>query len=147
MEISWLLALVFVGILIISGLLDSGVPKAYRARSCAGKKWLRGFPHASKQSIRHFLSLFASAFAIKTKHVLQFEPDDELMSIYRARYPSKLTPDALEFETLAMDLEKNHGMLLSNIWHEHLTLGELFAHVNAAQPGVRADAPTARRST
>ncbi|MBI3479608.1 MAG: hypothetical protein HY016_04510 [Nitrosomonadales bacterium] len=148
MEVSWVFALVFVAILIISGLLDSGVPKAYRARSCAGKKWRYGYPHASKQSIRQFLAMFASAFAIKAKHALQFEPEDELMSIYRSRYPSQLTPDALEFETLAMDLEKEHGLLLSNIWHEHLTLGELFAHVSAAQPSVRADAPkAARRST
>ena len=137
MKVSWVFALVPVAILIISGLLDSGVPKVYRTRSCAGKKWRHGYPHASKQSIRQFLAMFTSAFAIKTKHALQFDPDDELMSIYRARYPSQLTPDALEFETLAMDLEKEHGLLLTNIWHEHLTLGELFAHVSAAQPSSR----------
>ncbi len=136
MEFFWIIAIVFVIIAIISGLrdsCDSGVPKTYRARACAGRRWRRRYPEASKQAIRQFLALFASAFLIKDKHVLCFEPDDELISIYRARYPSRLTPDALEFETLALELEEKYGLLLSGVWHEHLTLGDLFDQINAAK--------------
>ncbi len=48
------------------------------------------------------------------------------MDIYRELYPSKWMADALEFETLAEDLEKEYGINFNEPWHEDFTLGELF---------------------
>ena len=135
--------LTILGGVVIAGPFVDTFPRAYRRRECQGTIWRRRFPHESKQSIRLFLHFFAGAFAIRKKHALQLSPDDELMSIYRAHNPSRFTPDALEFETLAKSLEKERQLSLSSIWHEHLTLGELYSRFSAAQPAVPLDVPAA----
>jgi hypothetical protein len=135
--------LIVLGGVVVAGCFVDNLPRAYRERSCLGAQWRRRFPNASKQSIRQFLHFFASAFAIKPKHALRFGPDDELMVIYKAHNPSQLMPDVLEFETLSMRLEKEHQFSLMSVWHEHLTLGELFSKLSAAQPAVPPDAPAA----
>ena len=116
-------------VFLAAGLFDTGVPRVYRKRHCQGREWRRCFPDSSKQSIRQFLDLFASSFAIKSRHALKFSPDDELLAIYRARYPSRLLPDALEFEALEQDLRYKHGIALADVWHDRLTLGDLFRKV------------------
>lgn len=114
-------------VLVLGALFSNDIPRAYRQRRCMGKQWRLRFPNASKQDIRHFLWLFASAFAIRRRNALLFGPDDELLAIYQARYPSKLTPAALEFEILVRDIQRVHRLDLESIWHERLTLGQLFA--------------------
>lgn len=148
MEISTILLALFVFGVVVSVLLDGGMPKAYRARQCQGELWRRRFPEASKQSIREFLALFTSAFAFKEKHALKFAPQDELLAIYRALYPSRLMPDTLEFETLNDDLKAKYKISLGELWNDHLTLGELFSKVSAVQQGTPGDgyaAPELRR--
>jgi hypothetical protein len=103
--VTLLIAIALVGALVVGALLSSGIPSAYRQRRCMGREWRSRYPNVSKQDIRQFLWLFASAFAIRRKNALLFGPDDELMAIYRARYPSREVPDALELETLARDIE------------------------------------------
>ena len=61
----------------------------YRGRQCMAKLWLSEFPDSPKEDIREFLWLFASAFAIPRRQALLLRPDDELIAIYRARYPTK----------------------------------------------------------
>ena len=70
--------------------------------------------------------MFSFAFAIKRKYVLLFGPDDELMTIYRAANHKRLL-DNMEFEILAKHMQKKYRVNLEGIWHEHLTLGELFS--------------------
>ena len=89
------------------------------------------FPQASKGEIRKFLSLFVEAFAFKDSQKLLLTPDDEILSIYRALYPSRWMPDALELETLADDLMRQYGLSLQAVWHEQLTLGQLFGQLQA----------------
>jgi propanediol dehydratase small subunit len=121
-----LIVVTILAVLVLGALLSNDIPLAYRQRRCTGKQWRSRFPNASKQDIRQFLWLFTSAFAIRRRNALLFGPDDELLIIYRARYPSRLTPDALEFEVLARDIQRVHQVNLDSIWHERLTLGELF---------------------
>jgi hypothetical protein len=128
--LSILIALV--AVLAVGGLVTNDVPRAYRRRQCMGRSWRNQFPESSKEDIRRFLGLFASAFAIKRRNALLFGPNDELLAIYRARYPSGQTPDALEFETLVKDVEKAHHIALEPLWHEHFTLGDLFARLSGA---------------
>lgn len=105
------------------------IPKAYRDRPCQGEVWLRAFPNATKQEIRDYLGLFVSAFAFNDNQKLLFTPEDQIMHIYRALYPSRWTPDALEVETLAKDLLSKYELSLQSVWHEAITLGQLFNHV------------------
>jgi hypothetical protein len=98
-----------------------------------GKLWRREFPSSPKEDIRQFLWLFASAFSIPSRQALLLRPDDELLAIYRARYPVSGWPDVLEFETLANDLDRVHQLSLENIWHARLSVGELFA--TPSEPG------------
>jgi hypothetical protein len=79
------------------------------------------------QEIREFLSLFVQAFAFKDTERLKFKPTDEVLGIYRALYPQKWMPDALEVETLAKDLGKRYGINLGELWRDSITLGEIFA--------------------
>jgi hypothetical protein len=105
------------------------LPKQFHARSCQGRGWRNAFPSASKQEIRSFLTVFVEAFAFSKTEKLKLNPNDKIIQIYQALYPIKQMPDALELETLAVDLEKKYRLKLENIWNENLTLGELFNHV------------------
>jgi len=109
-------------------LVSSRLPHPYRDRVCQGRDWKREFPNASKGEIRCFLALFADAFAFDADDRLKLNPNDLPIDIYRKRYPSQLSPDALEFETLAIDFERSYGVRLEAIWKDNLTLGDLFAY-------------------
>jgi hypothetical protein len=122
--------LVVIGASVVGGLLLHISHKSmelYSGRKCMGKLWRREFPGSPKEDIRQFLWLFASAFAIPRRQALLLRPDDELLAIYRARYPVSDWPDALEFEVLANDLDRVHHLSLEEIWHDRLSMGELFA--------------------
>jgi hypothetical protein len=73
-----------------------------------------------------------SAFAFRETDMFKLRPDDQLLSIYRALYPSKWLADAMEFETLADDLRTRFGVVLEDIWDERMTLGALFSYVQQA---------------
>jgi propanediol dehydratase small subunit len=79
-----------------------------------------------KEEIRAFLLTFADSFAYREREKLKFRPDDAVLEIYRAHYPSKWMPDALEVETFAARLEKQYCLSLAHIWRDTLTLGEIF---------------------
>ena len=118
----------------------------YLGRACQGLRWRRAFPRAPKREIRAFLRLFAEAFAIKSKHMLLVAPQDELLQLYRARYPFRGAPDSMEFETLARRVRETFGLNFNSLWHDHLTVGELFAQVAAAQQIAPADRHPATRA-
>lgn len=126
MTIIFWIFLLIMALVISSKYGTTNLPLPYRSRNCEGRSWRAAFPMASKQEIRAFLLLFASAFAFKNNEKLKFGPNDKIFGIYRALYPSHWTPDALELETLANDLRNAHGLELRSIWSEELTLGELF---------------------
>lgn len=115
-----------------SVLFGGRLPKPYHVRTCQGKGWRTAFPSSSKQDIREFLSVFVDAFAFSQKEKLKLNPEDQLLQIYRAIYPSRWTPDALEFETLAEDIQAKYGVSLESVWHDTLTLGELFKIIQRA---------------
>ncbi|MDA8456392.1 hypothetical protein M4R22_16635 [Acidovorax sp. GBBC 3334] len=102
-------------------------PGPFRSRSCQGRAWKRAFPHAGKAQIRRFLAMFAESFGLRPDQRLQFAPHDRILAVYRARYPCTEVPDALELETLTAEAERLYGVDLEDLWHDRLTLGELFA--------------------
>ena len=70
-----------------------------------------------------------NAFAFSKSRELKFEPTDQVMEIYRTRYPSRLSADMLELETLAKLTRKRDGLDLVPAWRPETTLGEIFERV------------------
>lgn len=103
------------------------LPLLFRARACQGAAWRRAFPAASKGEIRAFLSLFIEAFCFPPSEKLKLNHNDSILELYRVMYPKRWMPDALELEILAMRMQEQYGLLLSSVWHERLTIGDLFA--------------------
>ena len=126
MELWYVLACV---VLVVLAVFSDSLPAKYKTRRCAGRAWKRAFPSASTQLIRTFLTLFVEAFAFNVQHRLTFNPQDSLLDIYHALYPHRWQADALEFETLDDRLKEHYQLSLDDIWHDGLTLGELFAAV------------------
>lgn len=54
------------------------------------------------------------------------------MDIYRAQYPDKFMPDALELEFLIRKMQKRYGIDVSTFWREDITLADLFVHTRQA---------------
>lgn len=138
-----------VGLLILLSVLwpsfRSGLPKRYRSRECEGAQWRRAFPHAPKDDIREFLMLFTSAFAFQDSGKLKFNPNDQVWEIYRDLYPHRWIADALELETFTDDLCAKYGVSLGEIWHDKLTLGEIFACVRRSRSELTAVGSTVRK--
>ena len=102
------------------------LPKALRERSCQGRAWRRAFPQAPKSEIRDFLTVVAGAFGFAQDQRLKLSPDDQLLQIYKARYPVKDWPDQLELETLQRDMRIKYAIDIAAQWNDQVTLGELF---------------------
>ena len=120
-----LIAAMFVGAIFFN------TPKKYRLRKCTGKDWKTKYPTSANDDIRKYLNTFVNAFVFDRKHNLKFKPSDKLMDIYRHLYPSKWLADSLELETFADDILEQYGVSLEDIWHDELTLGEVFEQVSA----------------
>ena len=99
---------------------------AYRNRGGSDRAWSEAFPSTRTEEIERFMSLFAGAFAFSRGQASKFLPSDRVFAIYRALYPSKDLPDALELETFARGLKETYGVALGEVWSSELTLGEIF---------------------
>lgn len=95
-------------------------------RGCAGFRWRRRFPEASKSEIREFLDIFIEAFGFKQNWRLCFTPEDRVLDVYRALYPVRGTPDGMEMESLVLDLQKRYQVNIVGSWREDITLADLF---------------------
>jgi len=98
----------------------------YWDRICTGREWRRRFPNTPQKEIRQFLQAFVEGFAFKDKDRLRFSPDDKIMDVYRALYPSKGGADSLEIETFAMLLKEEYRFDLALVHDPDVTLGKLF---------------------
>jgi propanediol dehydratase small subunit len=105
------------------------LPSPYRLRECQGKTWRRAFPDASKTEVRRFLSVFTESFAFSDAEKLKFNPNDQLLDVYRALYPYKWQADAMELETLSEEIQAKYGVEFSHVWRRDMTLGQLFSCV------------------
>lgn len=101
-------------------------------RACAGFRWRRRFPKASKSEIREFLDIFVEAFGFRQQWRLYFAPDDRVMDVYRTLYPVRGTADGMELESLVRDLQKRYGVDMLGSWREDITLGEIYERTHVA---------------
>src|SRR5262249_54029438 len=102
----------------------------YWERKCTGSLWKLRFPESSSAAIRAFLDMFTTAFMLPGRE-FQFSPDDKVLEIYRALYPHRALPDALELESLANRVAEQYGVDLKSKWRDNMTLGELYAETQA----------------
>jgi len=119
---------------VIWSVITSGLPKKYRARGSSAKRWLSTFPVAPKQQIREFLLIFTGAFDFTKSSRLKFDPRDKILDIYCELHPRQGGLDSSELESLARIIEDKYNCNLSDLWHEELTLGELFTKVSGFEP-------------
>ena len=112
-------------VILIASFIDH-LPKKYRRRGCQGIYWRRRYPAVSKDEIRKYLRVFCEAFSFKEKHRSRFRPDDKVIDVYRAIYPSRFTADAMELEEFAEALEKEYGLDIANVFNDNTSLGDLF---------------------
>ena len=125
-------SIIILAVLVWAIVFDGTLPVKYRKRTCTGKNWKKAFPDTPKQDIRKFLLLFTDAFAFSPGNKLKFEPEDKVIDIYRELYPSKWMADALEVETLAEDIEREYCVKFNDIWHDNVSLGEMFSKIKNA---------------
>jgi propanediol dehydratase small subunit len=104
----------------------------YWDRHCTGADWLNRFPNSPKDEIRRFLQAFAEGFAFKDQQRLKFAPDDKVMDVYRALYPSEGWLDSLEIETFSKNLQKEYNFDLAKVTDPDVTLGQLFEMIRNA---------------
>ncbi|TGU72436.1 hypothetical protein E4633_09025 [Geomonas terrae] len=135
-----ILIVVAIGASIFANLDTKKQLENFWSRGCSGAEWRRQFPQATKESIREFLECFVEGFAFDNKERLKFTPNDKIMEIYRALYPTEGWPDALELETFAINLEKKYRFDLAGVFTEELTLGQIFKMATSANPN-QADTP------
>lgn len=95
-----------------------------------GCEWKRAFPSASTKDIRRFLAIFAEAFAFRDRNRLKFSPEDKVMDIYKAIYPSTWMPDQLEHVQLVQGLEDEFKRAFPDeLMTESVTLGMVFEYM------------------
>lgn len=109
----------------------AGTPLPYRYMPCAGRAWKRHFPAQSNDHIRVFLRCFTDGMAFAPADKLRFAPHDKVLHVYRAIYGGR-TPlgDCLECETFLQLVSERFPVSLTrlyDVWHEDVTLGELYA--------------------
>jgi len=69
-------------------------------------RWVRLYQGEDLPVVQEALAAVASAFLLRADDVARLLPEDRLMDIYRAAYPDRDTPDALEFEMLWKDMKE-----------------------------------------
>jgi len=103
------------------------IMRRFVERGCAGFRWRRCFPGASKSEIREFLDIFIDALGFKERWRLCFRPEDRVMDVYRALHPpGRALADGMELESLAQDLQKRYQVDILGSWREDITLADLF---------------------
>jgi hypothetical protein len=108
--------------------------KVYWTRSCAGRAWRDAFPDAPKDAIREFLYFVVDAFGFERARALKLAPQDSLLGLYKACYPDRSAPDAMELETLHRSLADRYGKARFQTVPDGVTFGELFRAACEARP-------------
>lgn len=84
------------------------------------------------------LCIFCNAFMFDEEERYKFEPDDTVFAVYRAVYPSRWTPDALEHPILIDALEKEFDFSFNPTRLEKMeSFRQIVTEIKDAQHGRR----------
>lgn len=106
--------------------------RRFWARSCQGAQWKNAFPNRSPDEIRTFLTMIVDSFAVSSRLQLQFAPQDTVLDVYHGINPIRGMPDALELETLVLEIKRRYGVDIQGGWRPDTTLGQLFQKLHVS---------------
>ncbi len=111
----------------------------FSGRDSSIDEWRRAFPGVADSKCDEFLAAFVDAFSLRRADAAKFRPDDEVLAIYRAKYPPRWSMgDCMEIENLSIELDRRYGLDLLPMFRESLTLGDIFRRIQRGEPGVGA---------
>jgi hypothetical protein len=99
------------------------VPRPYRNRDSQEVVW-RDRCGDGLGEADAVLTMFCEAFRFNPDDRYQFGPDDQVMDIYRARYPRWKVSDEMEIERLMIDLDKQYGIEIEDC-RPDISLGDI----------------------
>ena len=109
------------------------LPEPYHSRLPDIQRWRVAFGDDFKIADQ-VLCIFCAAFMFSSDERYKFEPDDTVMAIYRAVYPSRWTPDSLEQPILIDTLEKEFNFTFDpTVLEKTETLRQIVAEIKEAQ--------------
>lgn len=103
------------------------LPSPFCGRDSQQAEWRKRYGDEPLQIADAVLLLVCDAFCFNPDERYKLQPDDQLMEIYRGRYPPrKKRPqaDCMEIETLMLTFNKKF-MTESSHWHPDITLAQL----------------------
>ena len=102
------------------------LPQKYKDRKTQLHLWSDMFHSASDEELKAFLlTIVTKGFKLNSKFYKYFKPSDILIEVLEARYGANDEVDPYEWEELKDILEEEFGVA-KDVWHERITLGELF---------------------
>jgi len=109
------------------------LPEPYFSRLPDLQQWRNSFGDDFKLADQ-VLCMFCDAFMFSEEERYKFEPNDTVMAIYRAVYPSQWTPDTLEQPILIDVLEKEFKLTFEDATLEKMaSFREIVAEIKYAQ--------------
>ena len=140
---NWVIAIVVAicaAYTLVGSVISRRAYSRFSARESSVEEWRRAFPGVADSKLHEFLVAFVDAFSLRKGDAAKFRPDDEVLAIYRAKYPRWWSMgDTMEIENLSIELGRRYGLDLLPTLRESLTLGDIFRRVQQGEPGVGAD--------
>ena len=99
------------------------VPRPYRDRTSQRSAWDDRYQHAPPPEMDRVIALICDTFLFHPDNRNKFAPDDRLLDVYRACYPSRWywpQGDCMEIENILIALDFHSDTL-----HPEISLGDL----------------------
>jgi hypothetical protein len=117
------------------GVGDRNLPPQFRDRLADAEVWRDRFGQDFGIADRMLL-IFCDAFMFTAEDRFKFRPEDTVSAVYRALYPSRGVPDALEDTFLIRGLEKEFGFTFDEARPEEIkSFEQIMAEIKNAQRG------------
>ena len=116
------------------------LPSPFCDRDSQEAEWRERYEDEHLEIADAVLLLVCDAFCFNPEERYKLQPDDQIMDVYRGRYPpGKKWPraDCMEMETLIFTFNKKF-LTETSQWHADITLGQL-VDLAAKQRHVKAD--------
>ena len=121
----------------IIGMKNRDLPEPFFSRVSDHKRWQDTFGDDFTLADR-VLCIFCDAFMFDETERYKFEPDDTVMAVYRAVYPSRWTPDSLEHPFMIDALEKEFDFRFNPTKLEKIaSFSQIVTEIKDAQQGRR----------
>lgn len=122
---------------IFKGIKKRELPEPFASRLPDIQRWQDSFGDDFGVADR-VLCIFCDAFMFNEAERYKFEPDDTVMAVYRAVYPSQWTPDSLEHPFMIDALENEFDFIFDSTKLEKIaSFRQILSEIKDAQQGRR----------